>query len=190
METFRESREKRNIWISYREFRANIWNFHDKIRQLRLNLPQWDWQLKWITSRFGGEINAIAANTFRYHYALQRYFHYQAANNFTQSLHLSDDFHKEFLRFRVFKSYKSINLFVFDKELDLNSNWAEFSRGPIKWLIAGENLLLVSISFSILSMISNNFAFPKTLAAKQTNIIRVADVVQMPSIYSMKSLAT
>lgn len=49
---------------------------------------------------------------------------------------------------------------------------------------------LVSMSFSILSMLSNSVVFLKTMAARQTNIMILAEVAQMQFTYSMKSLAT
>lgn len=49
---------------------------------------------------------------------------------------------------------------------------------------------LVSMSFSIFSMLSNSKALLKTTAAKQMNIEIVPDVAEMLSIYSIKSLAT
>lgn len=50
--------------------------------------------------------------------------------------------------------------------------------------------LLVSMSFSMLSMVSNSSVLLKTTVKKQTNMMTVADSEQTHSTYSMNSLAT
>lgn len=49
---------------------------------------------------------------------------------------------------------------------------------------------LVSINFSILSMLSKKVFFRQTMAAKQTNIILVAKIEHVQFTYSIKPLAT